>query len=993
MTLLRSWLVSLVVLATCMVGTPGEPPSAAIQTLLAARRAQVAAQNADPAQILGSKLVAWFDDTDTTRMFSDASGTVPITEGGSVAVQKARNNASLTRTRTTSSSGPVWSATAYNQGKAPGLVANGTSTRMQSNMLFPVNAATRASFVVAFQYNAVSGDPTGSLWTAQDDNYTKISQYYYDDAILDEPSVVLYPLHSIPGQIGARLYFEYDATTLRVYVATGTGKPVLTATYSDAPPTAGTFPYGFSYFNLAGSQFAKGVEQQFLWLNAPPTDDERERLDAALVQRARDGPVDLVLDATPDTVGSMSANSTTLTVLDATGYDVGKTVIVNASGSGTDPIADQWGMTGPGGIWPAASAANETAVLALTSSPASNAYGFPYIRAADTGVVYMGKYWDQSGYQKIPGYAKYDGSNPGAVVGNWDPYTWRAYPLPLVAKIVAKSGNTLTLDTPSVGAVTNGLVTIDNYPAIKNAIRGGDGLNVRIGAGSFWMSGDIRMTLPKIGWNIEGSVDELNIPTTILKKPRWARNWFFTFSQTVWPTVKNLHLIGNHLGKYGAGLPVNGSHVDLNPFGVGVMLLDSKNPLILNSIAEDIPQGAFQIASPATADTGRPYITGAQPFETEDGRRLAGLIKDVKVYANYPHQSYIQWGLGGNALSARVEVRDMYFWAKRLTKTIEFFNTVGAIFTRPVIRDGDMSSNSNTKHEIVDLDIIWSAKTRTLAGEPEAGPIFQQIADDGFMLNINNNAYPTDGDGSFVKIKQMIAEGPIDATGKTLPMIASYGVPGWTIYGDYDPTVPDDGLRKGLILGPMSQGNVADFLTGGGRLDINAPTNSTTSGRFTMRNLRAVPALGYPGGGSYPAGYGFSLTYDATGGGGIQDTISGTSAARVQTSRTTGATGTMTNTGNISNDAYNALGATGLVNALVLAKVPQFGVDDIRFIRGKRVGSTITLSGANGGLTVVDSGKGFHVTGAPTQHGALYATETLAGTSNSGRVSLIATIP
>jgi hypothetical protein len=160
-----------------------------------------------------------------------------------------------------------------------------------------------------------------------------------------------------------------------------------------------------------------------------------------------------------DTTGSIAAGTPTLTVADASGFNVGDHVIVGIDGAAG---AGATGTKGPGGTFPALSYANAAAMTADTTKP-------PDILCwlIDTGFTYRF-------YQPTGTWAKVE-------TNEFNDYIDKAIPLALRATITAKAGSTLTLSAAAQVAVTNSGVWHDNAP-ILNSLGRNEAYNVAVPA-------------------------------------------------------------------------------------------------------------------------------------------------------------------------------------------------------------------------------------------------------------------------------------------------------------------------------------------------------------------------------------------------------------------------------------------------------------------------------------------------------------------------------
>lgn len=167
------------------------------------------------------------------------------------------------------------------------------------------------------------------------------------------------------------------------------------------------------------------------------------------------------------TTGSMAKDSYALVVEDASGFNVGDTVCVATGGEAGGGL---FGTEGVGGTWPTYSFDNEAAlpdpaVYRATNNP-ENRDVYVWLRSTS-------KVWIAYLANGVPTWGEF---SPQTV--DFYYYHNEVQPRALVAKITAKSGNTLTLDKAAAVATTNAGVFIDCTPAWTEMLAG----NARIGA-------------------------------------------------------------------------------------------------------------------------------------------------------------------------------------------------------------------------------------------------------------------------------------------------------------------------------------------------------------------------------------------------------------------------------------------------------------------------------------------------------------------------------
>lgn len=183
------------------------------------------------------------------------------------------------------------------------------------------------------------------------------------------------------------------------------------------------------------------------------------------------------------TTGSMSAGDNVLTVVDASGIDVGDDVVVLNDGA---PGAGARGTRGVGGEWPYMRYATAAKLLSITSLPRNT-----YAWSEDDGQVYLWyPSWAGSG-------SPYE--NAWYTVQSTDYFNQKACPGALLSRVQAKAGNVLTLTVGGEVAVTNSTVIVDNTRRMQAAIDGvGAGGVVIVPSGHYAMGNASTITAENV---------------------------------------------------------------------------------------------------------------------------------------------------------------------------------------------------------------------------------------------------------------------------------------------------------------------------------------------------------------------------------------------------------------------------------------------------------------------------------------------------------------
>lgn len=818
----------------------------------------------NPIAVLGDDLGEWYSATDLANMFTDVAGTAPAAgNGDAVAAIRAQNAPDLLMTQSNAAKRGTYRTTAFNYNTTAGIVLDFSdgqffavpSAYQPSNSFFGIALSVATSVgQTIFSQARTSRDSVFSVANAGwlggfSGSYNGVSLNF---TAFNEANVIAL---DTPYSV----FVEHDGANLKVYVAQGDEDPVLASSTAVAIDPA-TYEVSAAIFaNDTGANPAGGAWQHYVRYSRRDLTDSKRRLLNNYFREQR-GSINytLAIKATAQ-VGSMTAGSSVVTGLaDTSGFAVGDPVVVEPNTG--------YSTSGPGGIFPDQSAANEAATLALTS-------GSGRIRAADTGKVYQPK-GDGSGYYAWESSMFYDRY---------------AIPLPLTGRVVSKTSTTLTLDTPAVSSVTSANVYFD-AGIVLQGMNGPNGSTFNMPAGNFHISegADIR---GRKRWTVKGA----GKTATTLNLVRGGNPRFLKYTNCIEPTTRDFKIIGGH-GWDGRTSPYRISANVGDSYGSGITHWSCTDWWVYQVDFYDVALSA--IDSHFSSIGTRQYTEGAAPFKTEDGRVLAGLAQDCMGGAEKADQRYINWQFNSVDNNYRVEFRDCGWQSPWLKKVFEAFRSVGTVYTRFHSVNGIGSCNSAAATEHIETYVRLTDNCRDIT-------VLQPLSGDHYMLNLNNNIGGTSGSsagsGGILVRPTFIQEGWLDAGGSIAMAINIYQQPGWSITGTYDPTVANDGLRKGLISAPAPKagrdlGNPLNDSRGGP--SINTSSDLTIIDGIRLEIISKVgmetPAV--------DGNYGIRADAVLTSLSVLQNTVSGTSDPNIAANW---AAATQSN--NISNAAYDAL--------------------------------------------------------------------------------------
>jgi hypothetical protein len=391
-------------------------------------------------------------------------------------------------------------------------------------------------------------------------------------------------------------------------------------------------------------------------------------------------------------------------VASAAGFAVGDRVIIATGG---EAGAGARGTKGVGGVWPAVSYANTTAMN------------------ADIGQA-NGRYaWEEAGGNVY----RFTG---GAWVQVTDTYyTDKAIPKALVAAILSINGHTLTLEKTASASATNAAVYRDNLAAF-NALAAASSV-VQVPADTYAISDAWRIQASSGGSLIGAGEDDTTIfiPDGVFHT---GMVWVTGSSDNF--TVRDIHLRSNEK-ETGFGLQYV-SEFELPQGGVyptgGVFFLGVSGGEARNVKVTDVFQKAVGAAS--CTDTW---------------------AYDCKSYSTTPLHTYVQWlfqwsdCIGGGVVDCLVD-------SDWLTAGFEGFKTQGDFqVTRAVGRNAVMSMNSCGDWTIDSPELTIEE------GSQHQSPV--AFVAYGPLININTNIGPNDysDNGGDIINPVMVVEGYINS--------------------------------------------------------------------------------------------------------------------------------------------------------------------------------------------------------------------------------------
>jgi hypothetical protein len=812
---------------------------------------------ATPVTILGSKLVAWFDNTDTTTMFTDAnsSPTIQVTEGGTVVRQRAKNNPAILRGAFNSGSvGPTWSAAAYFNGTRPGLNYSTTSMSLQADLpaggfgdatwahmqCFQMNSGAVFGTTFAITTNAGNNDASAAdaaAWRTATGGSTTLTRNNVSTL------VQLAPGTNVPN----RIITSCDGTTQIAYKDVSAGTASFTSTDAAYQVAFGAAPRicsnGYAKATTTGGR-TTFTEQHVLVCNAALTTNEVAALDAWAFNQQGSDPI--ILGVGPyagfksfATTGDMALSANTIELTSVVNLVIGDVLMIEPTTS--------YKTKGPGGIWPATGLASKAAIQALDPTGATGTY--PARRVDNPGDPDDGKtLWsyqvtdknavDFGTYYWLPTF------DADSASGYWN----KANPLCARVKVSAINPTTkvvtvtnMDLSTFSCQAAVAGANVYVDVSPVLNSLAGVDGQSVVIPAGTYWMGGLWQLSGKK-NWTISTSGGNVRF-----RKPKWHGTPMFlasscqnlTMGAELSVGVYDITFEGNHGGKLG------GTGLDLSYAGA-------------NGWVASMQGVDFTIDGCTGANINVAFKDNGQACTFRNNS--TGLLH---THVDYTQEQlcYIQWQIMATNCSFGGDVT--FYVSCTSAYAVPMLNAFGCVpdkangidrirfYPRNFI-NGMIACNSSDHVEILDIGATITANCidETLNSNPPDYAIAHFMPASS-VVNINSNAANTNSIGGptrgvLVTIDHIIVEGYINSAG-AVPVLVSMPSSVNSVCRAADPTpynplVPDDGNRKGLLRAPYPKaGFTSGWATGSNRLLLNCASQALVTGNADnqlWQNLR-----------------------------------------------------------------------------------------------------------------------------------------------------------
>ena len=399
------------------------------------------------------------------------------------------------------------------------------------------------------------------------------------------------------------------------------------------------------------------------------------------------------------TTGSMTANSTSLVVASAAGFSVGDRICVAVGGEAGGGVP---GERGVGGQWPTLLYADAAARNADTSQPTNKCCG---LLSDGTAHKWTGSSW-------VPYY------------GNLAKYLQRIVPKGLVATITGISGNTLTLNTPSVAATNNAEVRFDSgslmsqsLTATNNGLRQQLACTISIPPGKDWCFAGVSPAFDQIpGIKIVGAGKN----NTTIVSPKGIMPTGFYITQSSGFIVSDIEFIGNSRSDKGYMFQFNATTDDWT--GISEFIRGSTSDGALITRIRGINHGL--------SCTGLNYCSNS-------------LIKDIEVIHETGHKQYFQWSVGF-ADSNNCTVEDITYDCPNLLKGLETFRSTNGTLRRATGRNAVFSSNASSGALFEDCNIYYEPGTG-IAGVDAAFPGADNPSPFEPLVNLNSNIDNTSG--------------------------------------------------------------------------------------------------------------------------------------------------------------------------------------------------------------------------------------------------------
>lgn len=413
------------------------------------------------------------------------------------------------------------------------------------------------------------------------------------------------------------------------------------------------------------------------------------------------------------TTGSMGAASTTLTVASSAGFAVGDPIIIELGGEAGAGLV---GTIGVGGTWPATRVANYAALPDASTYRAANGGSDCWIWVISENAVYIN--YSNAG---VPTWGEWTNYVQSDVVRNRGLFhTTQLRPRALKAKIVAISGNTITLDTASEAATSNVNVYYDCSDVHEKFVAGRwgraaygfrdatmfDPWTYRFQPGTFCITKDQSIPLADY-WNFKGS----GRGSTLFYSPKGTEQVAFKMSgESV--VISDFKVQGWAGINYWCTDSPNG-YIDQQKYAVQNTYLYKSNCVIERVDLENT--------------WGGPSMNN----------RFDSVVRDCKgVQSNGGIQQYATWFFGASYCT-RFFVEDCEYYGPVINPAFEIFQCTDSGFRRIKSKQGYVASNTSGGFlfENIDIDVDFRYKPTANDWVVEGNPV----------VNINNNIVDSGG--------------------------------------------------------------------------------------------------------------------------------------------------------------------------------------------------------------------------------------------------------
>jgi len=392
--------------------------------------------------------------------------------------------------------------------------------------------------------------------------------------------------------------------------------------------------------------------------------------------------------------GSMTAASTTLTLVSNPGFAIGDQICIATGGEAGGGIP---GERGVGGQWPTLMYANATARDADTSQVTDKVCGL-----LDTGLTYQ---WNGSAW------VVYAGGIPR--------YHDKILPKALVATITNVSGTNITLDTAATVSTTsasvyfdNAVLFEDNLDSTESGIRLQSGCTISIPAGTWVFAG---YTLV-FGLTPNVRVTGADWDDTIILSPTGIVETGILVSQCDNAYVGNMAFVGNTRTDKGFMFNYNATTDQQDGQSTTFVQVLQGNTCEIEYIR------------------GTNYSNAVSVIQYSDGSTQ----RFIDVIHETGHKQYFQWAVN-IADSINCVSEDITFDCPALFKGLESFRSDGSILRRATGRNVIISSNTNTNIRIEDCSITYEAGSGDFNGNLDLPGGSQNPSPNEPLVNINAN--------------------------------------------------------------------------------------------------------------------------------------------------------------------------------------------------------------------------------------------------------------